>query len=232
MCVGGSLQAQVCGQRLAVPGWHEGGAARQRSSPRVCTAIRPAQPGAQARRPECLRLWPADRGRLHAANNGLQSSRPGTKGCLSSAGVCVPGRVRCSLGGAGRGLQTWRLSAVWRVVRVGGGTRSCLLGPSKPVLGEDWEEGVQGPAGWGRGWGGDRAWELLRWPWGQEAEGLLIGHPQDTQGLGPQYGAAQEIRVHRALGPLPSLLEGCLASPECPCLSASPGMVTLAHTSP
>lgn len=33
-----------------------------------------------------------DRGCLHRANNGLQTSQPGTKGCLSMAGACVPGR--------------------------------------------------------------------------------------------------------------------------------------------
>lgn len=61
-----------------------------------------------------------------------------------------------------------------------------------------------------------------------------MGHPQDTQGLGPQCGAAQEIRVRRALGPLPAvpLQEGCLASP----VSLPNGFTwdgrSLAHTSP
>ena len=52
------------------------------------SALQP-QPGLQARLPECPWLGRADRGRLHGANNGLQTRRPGTKGHLSgSRGLC------------------------------------------------------------------------------------------------------------------------------------------------
>lgn len=50
----------------------------------------PAQPGFQARLPGSLRLGRADRGCLHRANNGLQTSRPGTKGRLSGGGGLRP----------------------------------------------------------------------------------------------------------------------------------------------
>lgn len=54
--------------------------------------------------PECLRLGCMDRGRLHRANNGLQTSRPGTKGCLSSRqGLVALGGDGSSLRGTRRG---------------------------------------------------------------------------------------------------------------------------------
>lgn len=153
MCVGGSLQAQVCG-------WEAGSA---RLAPKGCCLPALLPQGLHCHLPSSAR-GPEASARVPAAvASGQRPSSQGQqwapeqpardkglselgRGLRPWAGAVQPGRswegaadlVTCSSLEGGEG---WGWSD----------TRSCPLGPSKPVSGEDWEEGVQGPAG--RGWG-------------------------------------------------------------------------------